>query len=232
MTDDEGFNFTIPKQPQGTPISAEEAEQLLLERLKKCESEFLDALWDLAYFNSRTGQQPVAQRYLERFIVNTDDPEKRAGSFLALGQLMEQMENYENAISFYSQAVSLEPENTPTWYLINNNLGYCLNIMGRFVEAEGYCRSAIKIDPDRQNAYKNLGISLVNQGRHAEAARNFIAALRANAADPHALKLLEQLFVDFPEIADEIPDIEALIQRCQEAVKAVAEVRNKINGSL
>jgi hypothetical protein len=61
--------------------------------------------------------------------------------------------------------------------------------------------------------------------------RNFIKALRANAGDPRALKLLEQLFGEPPEITGEIPDIEAQIQKCQEEVKAVAEVRNKISGS-
>jgi tetratricopeptide (TPR) repeat protein len=145
---------------------------------------------------------------------------------------MEGLENYKAAISFYSQAFSLEPEDTLTWYLINNNLGYCLNQFGRFAEAEGYCRSAIKIDPERQNAYKNLGVSLASQGQCAEAARNYIKALRANAGDPRALKLLEGLFEEHPEIVGEIPDIEAQIQRCQEAVRAVAEVRNKMSGSL
>jgi tetratricopeptide (TPR) repeat protein len=194
MSDDSTFNFTIPKQPKGERISAEEAERLLLEKLEKCEGECLEELWDLAHFYSMTGRQPLALSYLQRFIASTDDPEKHAGAYLGLGQLMEQMKNYESAISFYSQAFSLEPENTPTWYLINNNLGYCLNVLGRSTEAESYCRHAIAIDPKRPNAYKNLGIALANQGQSAEAARNFINALRANAADPRALKLLEQLF--------------------------------------
>ena len=140
---------------------------------------------------------------------------------------MEGLENYKAAIYFYSQAFSLEPEDTLTWYLINNNLGYCLNQFGRFAEAEGYCRSAIKIDPERHNAYKNMGVSLAGQGQCAEAARNYIKAIRANAADPRALKLLEQLFAEHPEIAGEVPDIDAQIQKCQEAVWAVAEYRKK-----
>jgi tetratricopeptide (TPR) repeat protein len=230
MVDDSIFNFTIPKQPPGKPISVEEAERLLLEKLEKCEGEFQDALWHLAFFYSKTGQQPVAQKYVERLIASTDDPEKRAGAYLGLGQLMEQMNNYEAAIFYYSQAFSLEPENNPTWYLINNNLGFCLNQFGRFTEAEGYCRSAIKINPARHNAYKNLGISLAGLGQYAEAARNYINALRTNAADPRALELLEQLYADHPEITGEIPDIESQIQACQEAVKTVEEVRNKLNG--
>ena len=189
------------------------------------------ALQGLVFFYAQTGRQQIALKYLERLVASTDDPEKRAGYYLNMGGNMEGVENYEAAIYFYSLAFSLEPEDTLTWYLINNNLGYCLNQFGRFVEAEGYCRSAIKIDPERHNAYKNLGVSLAGLGHYAEAARNFIKALRANAADPRALKLLEQLFAEHPEIVTEIPDIEAQIQRCQEAVKAVAEYRKKRDNS-
>ena len=38
--------------------------------------------------------------------------EKRAGCCLGLGQLMEQMKDFESAISFYSRAFVLEPEST------------------------------------------------------------------------------------------------------------------------
>jgi tetratricopeptide (TPR) repeat protein len=231
MAVDKTFRFAIPKQPDLKPISAEEAERLMLQQLEKSRNEFQQALWDLAYLYSRTGQQQVAQGYIDRYLANADDPEKQAGAYLALGQLMEQMNDYEAAISFYRHAFSLEPENTPAWYFINNNLGYCLNQLDRFSEAEMFCRGAIKIDPQRHNAYKNLGVSLTGQGKCADAARNFVQALRANAADPRALKLLEQLFDDHPEITGEIPDIEAEIRACQEAVKAVEEVRRKMNGA-
>jgi tetratricopeptide (TPR) repeat protein len=229
MTENDNFNFTIPKQPEGKPISAEEAERMLLEKLDKCEAEFHDALWDLAYFYSKTGRQPLAQKFLERLIAITEDPEKQAGCYLGLGQLMEQMGNFEAAIAFYSQAFSLEPVNTPTWYFINNNLGYSLNQLSRFKEAEGYCRSAIRIDPERQNAFKNLGISLAGQGQFVEAARNYIMGVRANAADGRALRLLEELFAEHPELAAEIPDIAEQIQECRKAVDAVAELQRKMN---
>ena len=227
MSNDESFYFAIPRQPSGKPITQEEAERLLLEKLKKTGNEYLEALWSLAYFYSKTGQQKESRQYLDRLIANTDDPEKRAGAYLALGQLMEQMGNFEDAIVFYSQAFSLEPENTATWYLINNNLGYCLNITNRHAEAESYCRHAIQIDPSRQNAYKNLGISLAGQGDYPQAARNYIKATRANAADSRALDLLEQLYFEHPEMKIEIPDIEEEIQKCRQAVMAVLEYRQK-----
>jgi tetratricopeptide (TPR) repeat protein len=142
---------------------------------------------------------------------------------------MEQMNDFPAAIEFYSQAFSLEPVNTPTWYFINNNLGYSLNQLSKFKEAEGYCRSAIRIAPERQNAFKNLGISLAGQGQFVEGARNYIMALRANAADGRALRLLEELFAEHPELTAEIPDIAEQIQECRKAVDAVAELQRKMN---
>ena len=228
MGNEESFSFTLPTIPQGRRISAEEAERLFLERLKRCERDFLSVLSDLAYFYSTAGRHRQAQAYLERYIANTDDPEKRAGCYLRLGQLTEQMRDYESAISFYSRAFVLEPENTGTWYLIHNNLGFCLNHFGRHSEAEGYCRSAIKIDPSRHNAYKNLGVSLAGQGDYANAAEKLIRATKANASDGRALKLLEQLLVEHPEVRAEMPDIEERIQACRAAVKAVVEIRQQI----
>ncbi len=227
MSNEEWFSFSLPSRPQGKRISAEEAQRLLLERLKSRESDFLDALGDLAYFYSRAGRQEQAQTYLERYVANTDDPEKRAGCYLRLGQLMEQIKDFEAAISFYSRAFVLEPANTTTWYLIHNNLGFCLNQFERYSEAERYCRSAIKIDPSRHNAYKNLGMSLAGQGDYAHAAENLILATMANAADGRALKLLEQLLIEHREVKAEMPDIEERIEACRAAVNAVAEIRQQ-----
>ena len=227
MMDDSPFNFPIPNQPEGRLISAQEAERLLLARLEKCEVALQDTLWDLAFFYSREKQQLVAQKYLERFIAITSNPEKRAMAYLRQGQLMEQMKNFEAAISFYTQTFSLEPENTLTWYLINNNLGFCLNLFDRFAEAENYCRSAIKIDPERHNAYKNLGISLAGQGQYAEASLNYIKAAMVAAVDQRALKLLEQLYAEHPEISNEIPDIDSQIKKCQDAFKEATDIRRK-----
>ena len=228
MSDQDGFSFSLRSQPQGKRIPAEDAERLLLERLKRCERDFLSVLSDLAYFYSATGRQRQAQGYLERYIANTDDPEKRAGCYLGLGQLMEQMKDFESAISFYSRAFVLEPESTRTWYLIHNNLGFCLNHFERYSEAEGYCRSAIKIDPSRHNAYKNLGVSLAGQGDYANAADSFTSATKANASDGRAMKLLEQVFAEHPEIKAVMPEIEERIQACRAAVKAVGEFQQQI----
>ena len=141
--------------------------------------------------------------------------------YLILGQLMEQIQDYESALTFYSEAHAREAKDKTAWYLINNNLGYCLNQFERFAEAEPYCRSAIKINPDRFNAYKNLGVALEGQGRFGEAALYYHVAVRANAADPRALRHLERVVSEHPEISGEIPDIFERLRSSQEAVAKI-----------
>jgi tetratricopeptide (TPR) repeat protein len=216
-----------PYHPPGRRVTAEEAEKFLLEKLKESGDDNEEALWNLAHFYSCSGRQPEAIKYVERLITATDDPEKQASYYLALGQLMEQMQDYAAAISYYSHAFSLEPINNPTWYLINNNLGYCLNHFKKHTEAEGYCRNAIRIDQERHNAYKNLGIALEGQGKYPEAAESYFKAVKANAGDPRAFGLLEKLVVEHPEIQEQLPDILDQLKRCQDAVRAVAELRRK-----
>jgi tetratricopeptide (TPR) repeat protein len=188
-------------------------------------------LLQLIEFYCNSGEWLKALKYLSRLMDSNDDPEKQAGYLLEMGGNMEKLTDYEVAILFYSKALSLEPVGTLLWYLINNNLGYCLNQQSRFADAEGYCRSAIQIDPERHNAYKNLGVSLAGQEQYVEAARYLIQATCMNINDPRALKLLEQLILDHPEITGEIPDIKVQIQKCQEQVQAISEARKKVNGS-
>jgi len=95
-----------------------------------------------------------------------------------------------------------------------------LNTLGQFAEGEIYCRRAIGIDPRRPNAFKNLGIALSGQGNYRAAARAFIAATQANAADGRAFQLLEGLLKQHPELEYEFEDE---LECCRKAVEAVAQ---------
>jgi tetratricopeptide (TPR) repeat protein len=218
MPDDPSLLNAFYMEPDGTIVTLEEAEKMLLANLKKCEDGLESTILDLVLLYSRLGQQDIAGQYLQRLINATVDPEKKAQYFLRMGQLMEHIRNYEAAITFYRQAFSLEPTHNTVWYFINNNLGFCLNHFKRHVEAEPYCRAAIKIDPLRQNAYKNLGISLEGQGKYARAAEFYIKAVHTNAVDARAFVLLEDLVMKHQEIKFELPDIQTQIEKCREAV--------------
>ena len=112
----------------------------------------------------------------------------------------------------YLEGLSLPPAPTQTRYLLRNNLGYCLNEAHCHAEAEGHCRAAIAIDPQRHNAHKNLGVALEGQGRLAEAADAFIRAVQRN---PRALPHLERLLASHPALAEADPSLVARVEVCR-----------------
>ena len=231
MPDKIPFRMPIPPEPKGKRVSAAEAEKMLLEKLAIHERIVERTILDLACLNRNMGHPEKAMQYIKRLMVITDDLEKKASYLMAMGCSMEQMRNYEEAIVYYSQALSLEPTNGETWYFINNNLGFCLNYFNKYLEAEPYCRAAIKINPHQHNAYKNLGISMEGQGKYPEAAVLYIKAVETNARDPRAFMLLEELVVKHETIKYDLPDIQDQINKCREAVRLAHRTppRNKNN---
>ena len=223
------FRFSLPWRSRGGCLSARQAERVLLERLERSEKRLNAALWDLAWFYSRTGRQALACSYIERILSRASDSESKASCYLALGQLREQVKDYRSALEYYKQALALGPKDVRVAYFVHNNLGFCLNLFGEHKEAEIHCGTAIEIDPKRHNAYKNLGIALKGEGRFVEAARCFISATRANASDPRALKHLEELVREHPEVSLEMEDIEDRLRECREAVR-IATDRQLRNG--
>jgi Flp pilus assembly protein TadD len=94
--------------------------------------------------------------WLRKLMSRLPDLENKAGCVLTMGQAMEQVEDFQAAVRYYKEALALEPTDTDTWYFINNKLGFSLNKLGQFAEGEKYCRNAIKVNPNRPNAFKNL----------------------------------------------------------------------------
>jgi tetratricopeptide (TPR) repeat protein len=215
------FRFELPRPPVGplVEVSSQEMEKLLLRKLEESENNPTQALWQLALFYKQIRQNGNALTRLQELIPLLPDPEERAKCVLTMGQTMEQTGNYAAATGYYKQALALEPMHTWTWYFVNNNLGFSLNVMDRFAEAEPYCRKAIETDPNRPNAYKNLGLSLSGQGQYREAAQCYVAATQVNAADPRAFHLLMDLLKDHPELEY---DFETAAACCRKAVETAA----------
>jgi tetratricopeptide (TPR) repeat protein len=215
------FRFELPRPPVGplVEVSSQEMEKLLLKKLEESENNPTQALWQLALFYKQIRQNGKALTRLQELLPLLPDPEERARCVLSMGQTMEQTGNYAAAAGYYKQALALEPMHTWTWYFVNNNLGFTLNIMERFAEAEPYCRRAIETDANRPNAYKNLGLSLAGQGQYRQAAQCYVAATQVNAADARAFHLLVDLLKKHPELEY---DFEAAAVCCRKAVETAA----------
>jgi len=216
------FEFTIADVPAGRALTAEEMERLLLQALEKSGGTSKQVLWELARVYSGANRHDEALACLQKIVASTDVREDQASCYLGMGQLHEQLGDFAAAVRYYRTAFSLQPQNTATWYFINNNLGYSLIQLGQFDEAEPYLHAAVAIDPDRANAHKNLGLALLGQGAHAKAAQRFVSATRANAADSRSLGHLEELVARHPEVLDEVRGLGDELDACRKAVAMAA----------
>ena len=181
--------------PDGEYIPIDDTERMHAQARKWLQRprQVLEFLSALAQECASKGRFASAQDYFALLLEDNEAAAVKAYCYLSIGQLQEQQENYAAAIGWYRKAFRLHPGSDGTWYLLHNNLAYCLNRFGLHVEAEGLCRKAISIDPDRHNAHKNLGIALEGQGCFAEAAREYLAAVKLHPEDRRAFRLLQRL---------------------------------------
>jgi tetratricopeptide (TPR) repeat protein len=233
--DDSTPSGRLPKDPSGVAyilpdgrvIAVDDAEAMFaaLVAMERDPGELKRLLWGLARECDESGKYEGAAAYLEKVLTLEEDPEVRAHCFLTIGQLNEKRRDYAAAVAAYSRAFAEPARENGTWYLLNNNLGYSLNQVGRHAEAEAYCRAAVAIDPGRYNAHKNLGISLEGQGNYLEAARCFLTAAHAQPDDLRALGHLEDLLGRHEEIGTNHPEILEAAQKCREAARTARRER-------
>lgn len=226
MPDSWEFRFELPDTPpkDAKLLTAEELERELLRQLETNKRPEEDILWDLIRVYSWTNRHEKAFAEVQRLVELTESVEKKGGYYLAMGQLMEKMLQFDEAIRYYTQALSLEPVNSHTWYFIHNNLGFCLNHFGKHRDAEFYCRKAIEIEPSRQNAYKNLGVSLEGQGDYSGAAECYFRAIQVNASDARPITHLEALAEKHPEVTVDVRDFDHRFQACKNAIEHARRV--------
>ncbi|MFC1799889.1 tetratricopeptide repeat protein [Candidatus Eisenbacteria bacterium] len=219
---DEKFNFQYEKFPVGDSmraVTAEEAEAWLLEQFDKSGGKDVGVLEELLLLYLRTRETSKSIAIADQLGKLIDGDGKRSYLLFRYGQIAEQMGDYTAAENLYRNSLSLKPPAADTEYWVNNNLGFCLNTLGRFGEAEEYLKAAIDIYSDRSNAFKNLGLCYRGQERFAEAAEMFVAATRANAADARSLAHLEELIEATPELLESVPGISESLENCRAAVK-------------
>lgn len=134
--------------------------------------------------------------------------EKRAACYLLIGVDCEKADDHETAARRYRLGIECGPIEIGTRYFLHNNLGYCLNRLRFHDEAERMCLTAIRVDPRRFNAYKNLGLTRQGQGRYPEAAALFIKAAFIYPPDPRSIGHLQEILANHrEEVEREIPDI-------------------------
>lgn len=147
-----------------------------------------------------------------------DDPDECSRLYLMGGGVCESMEKYDDASRWYKEGILREPDDRFVEYFLHNNLGFCMNKCGHYAQAEVQCRKAIDIDPERYNAYKNLGLALENQSDFKTAANMYITAVQKCPEDARACGHLEAMIHKHRELLDEMPELVDLVLECQELV--------------
>ena len=196
LDDVEGM-FKSAKASLETP---REIAQMMIDLAKECDAK---------------GRYVPAHAYFQKALDLSDTCPMKAFCLLALGQMKEKQEDIAGAMEWYLKAFLMEPGGDDNWYLLHNNLGYCMNQLGRHAEAAELCRKAIRIDAGRHNAHKNLGLALEGLGRYADAAASYITAAENCQVDPRAFLHLEALLRSHPEIEKEIQDLRIRIGACR-----------------
>lgn len=136
----------------------------------------------------------------EKGSIEERNPDAQARACVTRGCEHERAQNWEAAIQSYHRAIEADPQDLLVRYFANNNLGYSLNQVGRFDEAEEYCEVAIEINPSQYNAHKNLGLARKGQGRWLDAALSFAEAARLCPGDYRAWLHLQKLLADRPSL--------------------------------
>jgi len=182
------------------PEPSPDTETLLLERLKNSTTEEDYFRWMLFVVGFYRGINKIeaATELLQGFLKLNKDLEQSAHCHLALGQIATDEQRLDAALKHFTAALELAPKNRKVLYVLHNNIGFCLNRLGHFVQGEKYCRMAIDIDWTRASAYRNLGASLEGQKNLVGAAWALTEAVKADTADNRARILLEKLVTANP----------------------------------
>jgi len=103
---------------------------------------------------------------------NPNDPE----AHFALGIVYNRLEQYQNAIISYKEAIRIKPDYVELHY----NLGNIYGQLGQFQDAIVSLKEAIRIKPDYAHAHNNLGIVYVRSGKYQDAFASYKEAIRIN----------------------------------------------------
>ena len=198
---------------ESSETSPADTETLLLSRLETSSTveDYFRWLLFVVGFYRGINKVDAAVALLEKFIHSNKDPEQSAHCYLALGQIATDEKRHEIALEHFTAALELRPKKRKVLYVLHNNIGFCLNTLGRFVDAERHCREAINIDWTRGSAYRNLGLSLNGQKKIAGAAWALTESVKADQGDQRARVLLEKLLALHPVLGIECPWIRNIL---------------------
>src|SRR5579872_1535782 len=86
--------------------------------------------------------------------------------------------DYDRAVELYKGSLALNPTAEAHTFL-----GWTYHFQGKIEEAIAECKLAIEVDPDFGNPYNDIGVYLMDLGRHDEAIHWLEQAIKAKRYD-------------------------------------------------
>lgn len=130
----------------------------------------------------------------------------------------------QQAVTFYEQALALEPGIPQAL----SNLALALKALGRVDDAIARCEQALKLKPDAPEILLNLGMLLREKRRSREAAAAYRRALAAKPNDPALLSNLGNALKDQGDFAEAIACFRQALERRPDYRAALSNLDNAI----
>jgi len=205
--------------PKDGQIEAKKTPTVEVERYVPAILRFLDLMPNL-YPN-----YPVANEFLECGNALSDlnlreyalisferslqiDPESHPPVWSLRGLLLMQLDEYEEALFSFDEALRLKPNYPAAWY----DRGNILFKLELYEEAIASFEQVIKFKPDYQENWNNWGASLGNLGRHQEAFEIFEKVVKDNPDDFEALFNLGCAMASLEQYAEALETFERVIK--------------------
>lgn len=138
-----------------------------------------DFLYDKALLLSNLGRNDESLNILNELLQKeSKNPDY---NYLA-GIVSQRIKNYEKAIDYYDNVISLQPNNSKAL----NSKASALENLGQLKEATILLNAAISSDPKNADAWYNLGVIHFKEARYTDALKAYEKAAELNPVNPKA----------------------------------------------
>jgi tetratricopeptide (TPR) repeat protein len=176
----------------------------------------MNVIWAL----DREGQTDRALSYVLRMLPFSLDYVELSFMCIDIGKYLKKNRRYSDAEACFRECLERRPTDPRIQYALHNNMGFCLCMMDQSVDAEQFCREAIRLNPDEYHAHKNLGAALMGQMRIVEAAESLLGMIEVSRGDEGAVEAAEGFLSRIPQLTAEAPEIVGKIRDLIRKAKA------------
>jgi tetratricopeptide (TPR) repeat protein len=113
-------------------------------------------------------------------------------ALLVIAEIAEGAEKYDRAVEYYNKALAVKPDNCTVWFKVGVINFQKLN---KPEVAEQAFLQSVNLCPEDINAFINLNVLLITQGKYDDAISRLTAFTQANPQDCTAWDLLSQALV-------------------------------------